>query len=292
MSAMRGRSKVSNKLQLRIAVWGSFVCNICLSGLQLYGAIACKTLSLVITMADSIFDPVSNITLILCNRAAKGNTPQYPVGKARRENTGNIYFSFIMMAVSLILIAFSSQELTQGGESAFHLPSDIAVSIAFGAKFALFLYCWALRNKYSQVRILWEDHRNDLSINGFGILTSIGGSKLKWCIDPMGAIILSLLILLLWLHTADSDILNVVTYISMTHHTAIRAVDTVRAYHAGPRLIVKVDVVMDPHGTLKKYHDISEDLQNKLESLPNLNHAFVHIDYETTHRPEHAKKIL
>ncbi|KAF9893933.1 hypothetical protein FE257_008904 [Aspergillus nanangensis] len=295
--------ETSNKMQLQIAVWGSFGCNIFLSGLQLYGAIASGSLSLFTTMADSIFDPLSNITLILCNRAAKkGNTHQYPVGKSRIENVGNIYFAFIMMAVSLILIAFSCQELTEGGDTAFHLPSVIAVSVAFLVKLGLFMYCWALRNKYSQVRILWEDHRNDLFINGFGILTSVGGSKLKWWIDPMGAIILSLLILCLWLYTsigecklligvsADSDMLNLITYISMTHHDSIEAVDTVRAYHSGPRLTVEVDVVMDSNTTLKTCHDISEDLQEKLESLPDVERAFVHIDYETTHKPEHSKK--
>jgi hypothetical protein len=34
-------------------------------------------------------------------------------------------------------------------------------------KFALFLYCFSIRSKNSQVRVLWEDHRNDLFINGF-----------------------------------------------------------------------------------------------------------------------------
>jgi hypothetical protein len=55
----------------------------------------------------------------------------------------------------------------------------IAVGIAFVTKLGLFLYCWALRNKYSQIHILWEDHRNDLFINGFGLMTSVLGSKLK-----------------------------------------------------------------------------------------------------------------
>ncbi|KAE8340540.1 hypothetical protein BDV24DRAFT_164271 [Aspergillus arachidicola] len=120
----------------------------------------------------------------------------------------------------------------------------------------------------------------------------------------MGTIILSLLILLLWLQTsiaecqlligviADSDILNVVTYFSMTHHPAICAVDTARAYHAGPRLIVEVDVVMDSHEPWRKSHDISEDSQNNLESLPNVDRAFFHTEYKTSHRPEHAKNIL
>ena len=35
-------------------------------------------------------------------------------------------------------------------------------------KFALFVYCFSLRKKSSQVLVLWQDHRNDLFINGFG----------------------------------------------------------------------------------------------------------------------------
>lgn len=87
----------------------------------------------------------------------------------------------------------------------FHLPSVIAVAIAFTTKFSLFVYCWSLRNKYSQIHILWEDHRNDLFINGVGLLTSVSGSKLRWWIDPMGAIMLSVLISFLWMRTAWSE---------------------------------------------------------------------------------------
>lgn len=76
----------------------------------------------------------------------------------------------------------------------------------------------------------------------------------------------------------------------MTHSPAIRQIDTVRAYHSGPRLIVEVDVVMDPESTLRATHDIAEELQIKLESLPDVERAYVHVDYETDHRPEHFLK--
>ena len=67
----------------------------------------------------------------------------------------------------------------------------------------------------------------------------------------------------------------------------IKAIDTVRAYHSGPRFIVEVDVVIDPEETLREAHDVAEALQMKLESLPNVERAYVHIDYETSHKPEH-----
>jgi divalent metal cation (Fe/Co/Zn/Cd) transporter len=76
----------------------------------------------------------------------------------------------------------------------------------------------------------------------------------------------------------------------MTHSDSIQAIDTVRAYYSGPRLIVEVDVVMDAQETLKETHDIAENLQTKLESLPKVERAYVHVDYETSHAPEHFTK--
>ncbi|KAK5727176.1 hypothetical protein LTR15_003069 [Elasticomyces elasticus] len=316
-------------LQYKIAVTGSFIANIILAGLQIFAAASSQSLSLFTTMADAIFDPCSgtahdifydgicagiaydipqpsNLTLILCNRAVNRVDPsKYPSGKARIETAGNIAFCFLMTAVSWILIVESIRELTTKHASKygdFHLASVIAVAIAFATKLTLFFYCWALRNKYSQIRILWEDHRNDLFINGVGLMTSVGGSKLRWWIDPMGAIILSVLISFLWMRTAwsefqlligvsaDTAFLQHVTYISMTHSPLITSLDTVRAWHSGPRLIVEVDVVVERNMSVQESHDVAEALQMKLESLPDVERCYVHIDYETSHTPEHFTK--
>ncbi|GAP87587.2 putative cation diffusion facilitator 1 [Rosellinia necatrix] len=295
-------------LRHQIAVWGSFLANIILSILQLYAAISSVSLSLFTTAADSVFDPFSNLTLILTHRAVKRVDPnRFPSGKARLENIGNIAFCFLMGAVSLILVAFSIQELathksTDPSTNGFHLPSVIAVGIAFATKFSLFLYCWGIKDKYSQVDILWQDHRNDLLINGFGILTSVGGSKLVWWIDPLGSIVLSLIIICIWTHTAfqefkllvgvaaNVETQQLITYVCLTHSPAILGIDTVRVYHSGPRLIAEVDVVMNPDATLRDTHDVAEELQFKLEDLPDVERAYVHVDYETTHKPEHPFK--
>ena len=71
----------------------------------------------------------------------------------------------------------------------------------------------------------------------------------------------------------------------MTHSPMITHIDTVRAYHSGPRMIVEVDVVMHAEETLRATHDVAEDLQMKLESLPDVERAYVHVDFETSHKP-------
>ncbi|KAL8733099.1 MAG: hypothetical protein Q9166_002291 [cf. Caloplaca sp. 2 TL-2023] len=311
-----------NQLKYKIAVRGSFAANVVLAILQIFAATYSGSLSLFTTMADAVFDPLSNVTLIACNRAVKKVDPRrFPSGKARIETAGNIGFCAMMMAVSLVLIILSCIELAAGNPAPrscvpmpennncgplrtkpFQLISIIIVGVALLTKTCLFCYCWALRNSYSQVRILWEDHRNDMFINGAGILTSLGGSYLRWWIDPLGAILLSLLIAMLWGRTAwnefkllvgvtaDTQMQQWITYISMTHSPMILGLDTVRAYHSGPRIIVEVDVVMDPNETLRATHDVAEELQFKLESLPDVERAYVHIDFETSHKPEHFLK--
>ena len=48
---------------------------------------------------------------------------------------------------------------------------------------------------------------------------------------------------------------------------------------------MEIDIVMDANTPLWKAHDVSQSLQEKIEVLPNVERAFVHVDYETTHTP-------
>jgi hypothetical protein len=88
----------------------------------------------------------------------------------------------------------------------------------------------------------------------------------------------------------------------------------VRAFRLGLGFIVEVDIVLPEDMSLREAHDIGEALQMKLEQVcycflflieclmvnsailqVNLvERAFVHLDYETDHQPEHknAKKVV
>lgn len=88
--------------------------------------------------------------------------------------------------------------------------------------------------------------------------------------------------------TATPDFLQKLTYLCWNHHKEIRQIDTVRAYTFGSHYFAEVDIVLPGDMPLQQAHDIGESLQNKLESLPEIERAFVHLDYEVSHRPEHA----
>ncbi|KAF8203873.1 CDF-like metal transporter [Pholiota molesta] len=299
------------RLPVKIAIYASLICNFALCILQLYAAISSLSLSLLATGIDSVFDIGSNVLLFWLHRKANSlDINKWPVGGARLETIGNIVYgnedcnyniSQRMGSVNFVVIVESAHTLiSKKGDALapFHLPSIIAVAAALAVKGFLFLYSYSLRKSSSQVQVLWQDHRNDLWINGFGILMSCGGSKLRWYLDPVGAIIIALGVIISWGRTiyqefellagksAPHEFLQLVIYKAATFTDEIEKVDTVRAYHD---YFVEVDVVMDANTPLWKAHDISQQLQDKIEVLPNVDRAFVHVDHEWTHVPEHRK---
>jgi hypothetical protein len=66
------------------------------------------------------------------------------------------------------------------------------------------------------------------------------------------------------------------------------AIDTVRAFHLSFGFLVEIDIVLPEEMTLREAHDIGEALQWKIEALPEVERAFVHLDYEVDHKPEHV----
>ncbi|KAK0495182.1 CDF-like metal transporter [Armillaria luteobubalina] len=293
----------SARLWVKIAVWASLISNLALCVIQMYAAISSVSLSLLATGIDSVFDIGSNVVLFWLHvKAEKLDMNKWPVGGARLENIGNIVYGSLMASVNLIVVVESVRSLVSKEDDQlkdFHLPSIIAVAAALGVKLMLFILCYPFRKNSSQVAVLWEDHRNDLWINTFGILMSTGGSKLRWYLDPMGAIGLGIIIA--WTRTiyrqfeflagksAPHEFLQLLIYKSMTFSDDIVQLDTVRAYHSGPDYFVEIDIVMDGSTPLYKAHDVSQQLQDKIEALPTVERAFVHVDYETTHSPEHRK---
>lgn len=89
--------------------------------------------------------------------------------------------------------------------------------------------------------------------------------------------------------SAAPEYLQKLTYLCWNHHKAIRHIDTVRAYTFGSHYFVEVDIVLPGDMPLEEAHDIGESLQEKLELLPEIERAFVHLDYEYKHKPEHAQ---
>ncbi|KAL5986107.1 Photosystem II protein D1 [Asimina triloba] len=224
-----------------------------------------------------------------------------------KRQPGIIVFASVMATLGLQIILESVRTLIVDNQK-FSLTEEqerwvigIMVSVTF-VKLILVVYCRTFTNEIVKAYAL--DHFFDVVTNSIGLIAALLAKYIEDWIDPVGAIILALYTIRTWSSTvlenvnslvgeaAAPEYLQKLTYLCWNHHKAIRHIDTVRAYTFGSHYFVEVDIVLPSEMPLQEAHDIGESLQEKLEQLPEIERAFVHLDYEFTHRPEHARTHL
>ncbi|KAK4090958.1 hypothetical protein Purlil1_4538 [Purpureocillium lilacinum] len=292
--------------RIKFAVYASFAVNVCLFVIQLYAAISTGSLALFATAADAFMDLVSSTVMLITSKLAqRPSVYKYPVGRTRIEPIGIIVFCALMATVAVQLLIESARSLAGGErESApLQIVPLTLVGVAIFSKASLMIYCYFYR-RFPSVKVFFVDHRNDIVVNIFGLVMSIVGDHFIWYLDPIGAICIALLILFSWAANAFEQVwllagkgaprtyVSRLIYVALTHSPHILKVDTCRAYHAGQRYFVEIDIVMDAETPLKISHDVSQTLQRKLEGLADVERAFVHVDYDSEHNVHEEHRPL
>ncbi|KAH7860987.1 hypothetical protein Vadar_020293 [Vaccinium darrowii] len=286
----------------RIAIHVSNIANLLLFIAKIYASIESRSLAVIASTLDSFLDLLSGFILWFTSHAMKTpNQYHYPIGKKRMQPVGIIVFASVMATLGLqILLESARQLIAKTGPQVDHAKEMWMVGIMVTVtvvKFVLMLYCRTFKNGI--VRAYAKDHLFDVVTNTVGLGTAVLAIHFYWWIDPMGAIIIALYTISTWsttvvenVHsligrTAPPDFLAKLTYLIWNHHEEIKHIDTVRAYTFGSHYFVEVDIVLPEDMLLSQAHNIGETLQEKLEQLAEVERAFVHIDFEFSHRPEH-----
>ncbi|PPR86551.1 hypothetical protein GOBAR_AA34143 [Gossypium barbadense] len=263
----------------RMAVHASNAANLVLFGAKVFASIESKSLAVIASTLDSLLDLLSGFILWFTAHAMRTpNQYHYPIGKKRMQPV-------------------SHPEINHMQEK-WMIGIMVLVTVV---KFVLMVYCRQFKNEI--VRAYAQDHFFDVVTNSVGLATAVLAIHIRWWIDPTGAIIIALYTMSTWARTvienvwsligrsAPPDFLAKLTYLIWNHHEEIQHIDTVRAYTFGSHYFVEVDIVLPEDMLLNKAHNIGEKLQEKLEQLPEVERAFVHIDFEFTHRPEHKTMV-
>uniref|UniRef100_A0A6N2M290 Cation efflux protein cytoplasmic domain-containing protein n=1 Tax=Salix viminalis TaxID=40686 RepID=A0A6N2M290_SALVM len=290
----------------RLAIHISNVANLLLFAAKVYASIESQSLAVIASTLDSLLDLLSGLILWFTSHAMKKpNHYRYPIGKKRMQPVGIIVFASIMATLGLQILLESCRQLIakkgpemEKGQEKWMITIMVTVT---AVKFLLMIYCRRFKNEI--VRAYAQDHLFDVVTNSIGLVTAVLALRYYWWIDPTGAIIIALYTINTWAKTvienvwsligrsAPPEFLAKLTYLIWNHHEEIKHIDTVRAYTFGNHYFVEVDIVLPGDMVLNKAHDIGEDLQEKLEQLPEVERAFVHIDFEFSHRPEHKSKV-
>lgn len=283
--------------------------NLAANAMLLAGKIAVivltSSLSVLASLVDAALDFLSTaIVWTTTKLISQKDQYSYPVGRRRLEPIGVLVFSVIMITSFFQVALQCFQRLTGSTDHSIvqlGLPSIIIMASTVFIKFGCWLWCRLIKN--SSVQALAQDAMTDVVFNIFSIIFPLLGYYLHlWWLDALGGLLLSFYVIFNWSLTTTTHIKhltgaaadpvdrNILLYLTMRFAKTIQKIQGIQAYHAGDKLNVEVDVVLDENMTLRDSHDLGESLQYVLESVPSVDRAFVHLDYASWNLPSHMQQ--
>lgn len=291
------------QLSVETAARLSLSVNFLLLFFKIAAAIQSGSLAVLSSLIDSALDLFSGAAIAISSYLIKRyDRFHYPIGRNRLEPVAIVITAAVMGTAALQIITSAIENLAGGNVNPrINVFSGAIIVLTVVFKGILYILCKQVQNP--SVQALAVDHRNDIVSNLAALVFGLLGTYVYANVDPIGAILLSFYIIINWIlvgyeqlknlvgHTADRRFLSKLTWIAANHDKRIETVDTVRAYTFGVNYLVEVDVQLSPDMALQQAHDIGESLQQKLESLDEVERAFVHLDFETIHSPSTEHKL-
>ncbi|KAB2086931.1 hypothetical protein ES319_A04G068900v1 [Gossypium barbadense] len=274
---------------------------------KIYATINSGSLAVAASTLDSLLDLLAGGILWFTNLSMKTiNMYKYPIGKLRVQPVGIIIFAAVMATLGFQVLIEAVEQLIQDKPSEKMTSQQLVwlytiMLTAPAVKIVLWFYCRSSGSKI--VRAYAKDHYFDVVTIIVGLIAAVLGDKFYWWIDPAGALILALYTITNWSGTvlenavslvgqsALPEVLQRLTYPVLRHHPQIERVDIVRACTFGFLFFVEVDIELPEDLPLKEADAIGESLQIKIELLQEVERAFVHLDFECRHKPEHSVLI-
>jgi len=210
------------------------------------------------------------------------------------------------MVISFAQILQESVEklLPSGDHMVAQLPNVAIFAMVSTIVVKGIIWFGCIRIKTTQVQALAQDCKTDVFFNTFSLLFPAIGHKLNvWWLDPLGAGLLSLFIIWDWAGTAfenvtrlsgssvDDRLLRKLTFLAWRFSPVVDGFKNIKAYHAGDGVWVEIDILLDPYVPLIRAHDVSETLQYCLEGLPEVDRAFVTVDYTSSGPSGHSTAL-
>ncbi|CAI5440364.1 unnamed protein product [Caenorhabditis angaria] len=165
----------------------------------------------------------------------------------------------------------------------------IIVVVQTAIKAVLMYLCYKRASNSSLVIAM--DLRNDLVTRSLALVCGYLGDYVWRLADPVGAICVCTWIAFSWCQNAienipqltgraaERDQMARILNIAVKHDKRIQFIDHSMIYYTGQNAQVELHIVLDENMKLKQTHDISHDLEKKIQKLDFVERCFVHVDY-------------
>ena len=241
---------------------------------------------------NSFTDIISSVIVFISVKvSAKRADKEHPFGHHRAEPIAGLVVAIFIGIVGFEVINAAFNRVINGGAIIKGVAPMIVIGFTLVLKFFMYLYVVKVGKKIKSTALLASatDHRNDVLIS-FSALIGVGGAYFGYVmLDPLVAFVIGVWIIYAGykigvdnvkylIGEAPSDeLMSKIKKIAL-EVKGVKGVNDVRAHYVGVLLHAEVHIEVDRKLTIYRAHTIGKNAQRKIEKLPEVNKAFVHID--------------
>lgn len=273
-------------------IWVSIIGNILLAVLKVAVGFVYSSIALISDGVHSLSDVITSVIGYLGMRvSSKPPDRSHPFGHSRFEP-----LVAFLIGEALLLVAYEI-----GRDSLFRLLHGTAIEVnsimlsvtvlSILAKELMFRYSvYVGRKLKSQILVADAYHHRSDALSSVAVLVGLSLQKFGF---RYGDALAGLLVALFLVKVAFDILLENLGYLTgqappfeVCEEIKKRAmsvpnvlnVHDLRAHYVGNKLHVELHIEVPPEITLKEAHDASEEVKKRIEEMPEVERAFVHVD--------------
>ena len=288
-------AKEANKISIY-----SIVLNIVLSIIKLLSGIFAHSNAMISDAIHSATDVFSTVVVIIgIKLASKKPDKEHPYGHERLECVAAIVLAIVLLITGLGIGKTAYNNIIQGNYSDLQVPGVLALGAAIISIICKELMYWYTRfyaKKLDSSALMadaWH-HRSD-AFSSIGALVGIIGARIGFTImDSIASLIIFLFIIKAAYdifkdaidkmvdHSCDKETEKEIYYFIKSNNNVID-IDLLKTRVFGNKIYVDVEIQIDSSYTLKKAHDIAEEIHNDVErKFIKVKHIMIHINPSQT----------
>lgn len=272
----------------------AFITNIGLFLLKIAAALSSGSMAVLSSAFDSLNDIISYfIGYYSVKQANKGPDEDHPFGHRRMEPLAGIIIAIFAGILAFEILKTSVMDLFDGKhELNINEYTFLVLIITISVKLVMYLKlkAYAKKSNSSAFDAMAMDSKNDVLSNAVALIGVAGAFMGQAVLDDIAAIVIALYIARSGYLIAKKNFDYIVgakpsdAVIEQIRKKAkvagVKTVSSVRAHYVGDRIHAEIIIVLEKRTMGPESHDIATRVQKSVESVENVSHAFIHIDYE------------
>ena len=278
--------------KFRKALLVTFLGNLTLAGIKVVAAGISGSTAIYSDAINSISDVLYSVLLIIgLLLSQRPPDLSHPQGHSRFEPFAALIVSASMTIAGVEAMRMSITRTIEGGVAVPLGIPLLAIILSMAIKAGMYILVHRVSQKIASPGLdaAAKDNLSDVITSLAALLGILGSNYLNPVLDPLAGVLVALWIFRAVYQTAKEN-LGYLTGAGadeqlrndlMESARKIQGVEDVHRIiteYAGPRLIVEMHINVDGDISLKEAHKICEQVTERLEALPQVDRAYVHVE--------------